>query len=64
MAIKRKPVNVTMIRSREELDTFLRSVMQNYDSALAVYKDKEKARKSVLNSYDDLQEWLYKGDEQ
>jgi hypothetical protein len=46
-------------RTQRELDMLLRSVIQNYDSALAVFKCKKKARDSVIQGYDDLKEWLY-----
>lgn len=48
-------------RTKKELTVFLRSALALYDGALYMYGDKRRAKKFVVDGYDDLQEWLYEG---
>jgi hypothetical protein len=45
-------------RSKTELETFIKSLLNNYDSYTAVF-DKDKAKTMIIRSYDDLEDWLY-----
>lgn len=50
------------MKNKAELKLFLKSVLLMYDGALVTHKNKMKARKSVIDGYSDLHDWLYNND--